>query len=194
MNRRTLLGGAVALPALAVAAVPAAAAAPVIDARWDRLVAAYERADADLTTADAAVEAVWQVHEPKRTALGDCPQAPPNVYPRPVLDMTVREMRDCRPCPDAQARYEADFAAWRDKVDALMSEGLDAAQEHYDAVVDVQDRAAHALFAYPAPTTAALLYKLAVAEQAYRNCDLRQSVAAQLMADVRRLLGGEQAA
>lgn len=189
-TRRTVLGSVAALPALAVASLPAAAV-PAPDPRWANLIAAYQRAVIVVAVIGDEQEKAWRDWRQARDLLGEQPVAPELTYPRPIEEMTIRELKALEYAPGARERYKADLASWEGRVAAAKRDTLSNVSERWDAAVDAQNAAAQAIFAYPAPDAASLLRKLDIAEKEYRNCDLDEHVAGHVMADVRRLLGRE---
>jgi hypothetical protein len=191
-SRRAFIGAA----SLALPLAAATAASPLISStnrEWDRLVAECHRADAAQNTANKVHDAAETVYFAERKALGERPASPDSDYPRPIRDMTIGELRDYAPSPEQQAQYTAVLAEWQAKSDQLEEEYKHGAGGDWTDAIDAREDAVTAIFAYPAPDRAALLFKLELAEREYHGLgiDLDAPIARQIFADVRRFARGE---
>ena len=193
-SRRALIGGAGLAAIIAAAPVLASSTGrTAADPQWERLVAAFNRADAKMIAIGKEHDVKSLAYQAGRQILGDKPARPEIEYPRAIVDMTVGELRDGKfSVPVTQQRqYEADLAAWTAEEAALDQRTMGDVDERWEAAVDEQDAASHVIIAYPAPTSSELLYKLALIERQYKGCDLDAAVMAHCFTDVRRLLNGE---
>lgn len=195
-TRRALIGGAglaavaAAVPAIAVVRAPA-----VSTAKWDALVAAFQKADARMKTLGAEHTAAFERYAVEADKIGPRPTEPDcssREYPKPIEHMTIAEIK-ANPIkvPPEYAAYEAALAAWKAKDAALEATITSDIEAHWEAAVDAQDNAAHALFAEPSPDAAALCFKMQLVETSYQGCDLDDGVTKAIFADVRRLLSKE---
>jgi hypothetical protein len=106
--------------------------------------------------------------------------------------MTIGEIRSTVPTKSQEyAAYEAAYADWKAKDDALEAVITGDIEAQWEAAVDAQDKAAHALFNEPSPNADALRLKLQLVEQSYEGCEIDSYVAKAIFADVRRLLSKE---
>jgi hypothetical protein len=189
-TRRALLGAA-------VLTIPVAAVAhPIIcSARreWDSLIAEFHRADAAQNVAEKALNVAETHYFAEHALLGERPKAPDVDYPRPIRDMTIGELRDYAAPVEKLEAYDATLAAWEAKSKELEYRTKRAVEDRWHDALDKRNGAAKALFAYPAPDRAALLFKLDLAEREYHGpgIDLDATIAQQLFADMRRFARGE---
>lgn len=191
-TRRAVLGAVV----LAIPAAAAASTAPLICTSrtdWDRLVAEFHRADAAQNVMGKVHDAAETVYFDARKALGERPASPDSDYPRPIRDMTIGELRDHAPSPEQQAQYTAALAVWQAKSDELDERYKTDAGDAWRDAIDAREDAVTAIFAYPAPHSSGLLFKLDIAEREYHGLgiDLDAAIARQVFADVRRFARGE---
>lgn len=190
-TRRAFIGAAgLAIP------LTAAVASPIIHSprrEWDRLVAAFYRADAAQKAANKKHNAAETVYFAERKLLGDRPKTPDVDYPRPLHDMTIGEMRDYTVPADKQEQYAAALAVWNAKSEELDQRFQRNAGDEWHDAIDAREDAVNAIFAYPAPDRPALLFKLDLAEREYHglDIDLDVAVAKQVFADVRRFARAE---
>jgi hypothetical protein len=189
-TRRAVLGAIATAPLIAITAATDTVTASVINPEWDRLVASFDTADARMKALAVEHTAASEAYQIARKGLRARPEAPGVAYPRPITEMTVGELRDLTVAPERQAAYEADFAAWNDEQQALDRAIMGDVDERWNDAVDAQDRAAHAIFAHPAPNAEALVYKLDLLQRAYHGCDIDSTTAKHVLADVRRFVGG----
>jgi hypothetical protein len=195
-TRRGLIGGAglagVMLIAPAVAAVKMPAATTI---RWDALVADFHRADGYMKARGIEHTVACDRYNIERAKLGACPKAPDyssDAYPKPIDKMTIGEIRSTVPTKSQKyAAYEAAYADWKAKDDALEASITGDIEARWEAAVDAQDKAAHALFNEPSPNADALRFKMQLVEQSYEGCEIDSYVAKAIFADVRRLLSKE---
>lgn len=198
-TRRNVLGGALALPALAVATMPVAATAIVAagaDARWVTMVADYRaKRTAWLATCgleDDEMAAFWEA----RSSLGPEPQQPGSNLPENFREMTLAELRGLRDAPAhkaAWAAWERDHAAWKERETALRERMTGPAKATYDAAYEVQADAFNALSGYPVRSLADLGEKIELIAADYDSESVPQEYVADILADVRRLAGEARA-
>lgn len=169
MNRRAFLGGAVALPVLAIAAVPVAAAVTTSDpardaAAWSSALARYDRSEADFNT---AVSAFGDAEERYFALRGEMPFPP------------YREEGE------TQDGLLARVAAYKELDERCTRQaGYDEAKAAEEAASGDHEEALAALFAVPSPDLTAAIRKLELADQWSKD----EGVTA-VLSDLRRLAG-----
>ncbi len=161
-NRRTLLTGLAAAPIAALVAssparaavvrgVPKAGETPAMIRAWENAVAEYQAAERQLTPTFAIVEAA----EERYHAAARDPRA---------MKFTVAPGEDD---VAAWSRYKAERKVIENHNDALkISTGLTAANAVQGAASDRETAAMEALLSTPAPSIAAVLYKVKIAGDA----------------------------
>jgi len=173
MNRRALLGGAVALPALAVAALPAAAAVPATDPRWAALVA-------DFRQKFATWLAYIDVEDEQRGAFYDAAKA---LGPKPQKPWREDELPAWK---QEHAVYAAREAELRERI-------MGPSEAIMDGLSKARGDAFKALCLYPVRSLADLAEKIEIVAADYDGAEVPLECLADFLADVRRL-GGEASA
>ncbi|TPG56348.1 hypothetical protein EAH76_01950 [Sphingomonas glacialis] len=162
--------------------------------KWDRLVAAFRRADEKMKAIGIEHTAAFERYYIEREKIGERPVAPNRPalkYPKPIEQMTIAEIKATPVEPSAAyAAYEAELAEWQAKAEELEAAITGDVDARWEAAVDAQDAAAQAIFAEPAPNIAALFFKINLVEEEYRGCDPSDKVTKLVFADVRRLMSG----
>lgn len=182
LTRRTIMGGALALPAIATA--PALAAST---SAWDRAHDAYTRAraawDAHSIRQDEAEARAQEAAGPPPALIW---QGRDGSYPIDVLTLRERLWT-----PGSQgAQLLATFEAWSERRDAAKeAEGLDQFEAEGNRLLDALCDAERALMATPAPHAEAVARKLAFLHEDAMGDDVAQTGIAAVAADVRRLMG-----
>jgi len=199
MNRRALLGGAVALPVMAVATLPAAAVVTVDagrDAQWTTVVADFRAKYASWFANIDVEDAQRAAFREARASLGPKPQEPAAPSRGDVLDKTVRELRDACEAPGhkaAWAAYERDQAAWNEREAELRERMMAPAEAHHDALYKARADAFLPLSTYPVRSLADLAEKIGIVMADYDGENVPQEYLADFLADVRRLGGDARA-
>lgn len=173
-TRRALLGGAVALPVLAVAAVPAASAVIVPEitadaAAWSAALTRYDRSEADYNT---AVSAFGDAEERYFALRGDTS--------RPTCSLPGETREGLL---ERRAAYMEQEERWH------VQSGWHDAEARIEKTSPVHDAALAALLTTPAPDLAAALHKLELVRE-WRS-DVRD--VDHVLADLRRLAGEARA-
>lgn len=194
-TRRAILGGAILGPAIIACATSAVATPPVASrVRWNRLVATFHAADKEMKAIGTEHTLAFDRYYIEREKLGARPLKPTISrlkFPKSIEQMTIAEIKATPVEPSADhAAYETELAGWLAKAEELEANITGDVDARWEAAVDTQDAAAQAIFAEPAPDTAALLFKINLVEQEYRGCDPSDKVTRLVFADVRRLMGG----
>lgn len=188
-TRRAFIGAAaLAIPLAASSTAPIASGSR---RQWDRLVSEYLRADAHMKAVGVEHAAAEDAFHIAQKAFGERPKPPFVLYPRPIAQMTVGELRDIAVPTHEQEQHAAALSSWQAQVDELERREYSPVEERWEAAVSQQEKAVQAIFAHPTPDAAALLFKLDLAEREYHGFDLDSAVSKQLFADMRRLLRGE---
>ena len=195
-TRRALIGGAGFAAVVAMAPAVATVRPPAAPtAKWDALVGAFRKADADMKAVGAEHDAAYKRYGAAVGALGPRPQAGDyshDAYPKPINEMTVGELRSMSlPKSPEYAAYEVALATWKAQDDALEAEITGDVDARWEAAVDAQDKAAHALFNEASPNADALRFKMELVEKSYEGGDMDAYVTKAIFADARRLLSKE---
>ncbi len=189
-SRRALLIGAAILP-LSACPAPAPAAPSASDPMWDRLLAAYNAAEAEQLTCHAAFmvrERAWDAAAPARTTR---PTPPPS--PRFDHSMTLDEIHATTAAPEWKTRwaaYEAEVQAWDERNRAAHNAALGGTEKAWEDADGAAAVAFHEVRNYPVASLSALAEKAEAMTERYGNC-LEADDALSLIADIRRLAGRE---
>lgn len=189
-RRNMIVGTAVAFPiaACGASALPTSAGS---DPVWDRLLAAYNAAEAEQLTRWAAFtvrDTAWDAAAPTRATR---PTPPPS--PRFDHSMTLDEIHATTAAPEWKAlwaAYEAEAQAWDERNRAERADALGNTEQAWEDADGVTALAFHEVRNYPVASLLALAEKAEAMTERYGNC-LEADDALALIADIRRLAGRE---
>jgi hypothetical protein len=190
-TRRSLMAAVAVLPITACPAPATAAPLAATDRDWDRVCAAYDRANEALVAAIAA----YNKQERAWAAAGGFAE------PKPVepfladnaTSMTTSELVAAVQSPGWVARcasYDADLAAWIARKSAAERAVMGEAE---DAMTEAESKSTDAFVAmrrHRVPTLAALAVKVEYMAERYGD-DYEASEAQALINDIRHLTGWE---
>ncbi|MES3084949.1 hypothetical protein [Sphingomonas faeni] len=195
-TRRALLGGAGLAAAVAIVPAVASVRTPAVaTTQWDALVTVFHKADANMKAIGAEHDEAYKRYSLALAKLGPRPQAPDysdKAYLVPIGQMTIGELSFASSTKSPKyAAYEAALADWKAAAATLEAEVAGDVDARWETAVDVQDKAAHALFEEPSPNADALHFKMQLVERSYEGGDMDSYVTKAIFADVRRLLSKE---
>ncbi|WP_267381082.1 MULTISPECIES: hypothetical protein [unclassified Sphingomonas] len=190
-TRRSFLGAAMALPAVAIVA-PALATKPVANtAEWDRLCAMLQEArDAYLS-----VSAEHSRCETRKFAALAAMRPVPSEPEADAFDMDepLAAYIARTKTPENQAawqQYEEAKKAWNDERAAVAAGVMGGADQRWEAAIERRDKAMAAIWDYPATSLSMLRAKTELLAREYDGQFEEREIAA-LVADIRRLADRE---
>ncbi len=189
-TRRNVLAAVAVLP---IAACPAPATASIAgsDPEWQRLLAAYNAAEADQLARHAAFmvrENAWEASDMARAPRPVAPQSPPFDKSMPLA--AILATTETPEWGSRWAAHEAEVQAWVESRRAGRAVAIGDTEKTWEAADDAAALAFYEVRAYPVTSLSALAEK-ADAMVARYGTGLEANDALALAADIRRLAGKE---